>query len=192
MHEFLVKICQSVHEISCKQALFWFKFLSSSPAVTLKIRSRSPKPNQLFNMSQCYIFAKLVKIWQSVHEISCKQESITAPTPTGSTPKTICPPPLSVGGHNNKHQLPQATLLVGEKIMGFQDYFSHFQLRKSSGWGKNKPKNHWSCIAHDRGQVLTTEDRLTHSYWILKRHLIHPLMNSLKTNCLAMELVARH
>ena len=75
--------------------------------------------------------------------------------------------------------------------MGFQDYFRHFQLRKSSGWGKNKPKNHWSCIAHDRGQVLTTEDRLIHSYWILKRHLIHPLMNSLKTICLAMELVAR-
>ena len=36
----------------------------------------------------------------------------------------------------------------------------------------------------------TIEDRLTHSYWILKRHLIHPLMNSLKANCLAMELVA--
>ena len=36
------------------------------------------------------------------------------------------------------------------------------------------------------------EDRLTHSYWILKRHLIHPLMNSLKAKCLAMELVARH
>ena len=45
--------------------------------------------------------------------------------------------------------------------------------------------------------ILTTlpgqvEDRLTHSYWILKRHLIHPLMNSLKANCLAMESVARH
>ena len=38
----------------------------------------------------------------------------------------------------------------------------------------------------------TIEDRLTHSYWILKRHLIHPLMNSLKANCLAMESVARH
>ena len=38
----------------------------------------------------------------------------------------------------------------------------------------------------------TIEDKLTHSYWILKRHLIHPLMNSLKANCLAMESVARH
>ena len=36
----------------------------------------------------------------------------------------------------------------------------------------------------------TIDDRLTHSYWILKRHLIHPLMNSLKANCLAMESVA--
>ena len=33
----------------------------------------------------------------------------------------------------------------------------------------------------------TIEDRLTHSYWILKKHLIHPLMNSLKANCLAMD-----
>ena len=38
----------------------------------------------------------------------------------------------------------------------------------------------------------TIEDRLTHSYWILKGHLIHPLMNSLKANCLAMELVEIH
>ena len=37
----------------------------------------------------------------------------------------------------------------------------------------------------------TIEDRLTHPYWILKRHLIHPLMNSLKANCLAMELVRK-
>ena len=78
---------------------FWLKIGSLSPAVTLKIRSRSPEPNQLFTMSQCYIHANLVKIWQPVHEISCKQESVT-PTPTGSAPKTICPPPLSVGGHN--------------------------------------------------------------------------------------------
>ena len=45
--------------------------------------------------------------------------------------------------------------------------------------------NDWAKILDNRGQV-------EHSYWILKRHLIHPLMNSLKANCLAMELVARH
>ena len=49
------------------------KFGSLSPAVTLKIRSKSPKPNQLFIMSQCYIHANLVKIHPPVHEISCKQ-----------------------------------------------------------------------------------------------------------------------
>ena len=37
-------------------------FGSLSPAVTLKTRSRSPKPNQLFTMYQCYIHANLVKI----------------------------------------------------------------------------------------------------------------------------------
>ena len=50
-------------------------------------------------MSQSYIRANLVKIHPPVHEISCKQESVTltptlTPTPTGSAPKTICPPPL--------------------------------------------------------------------------------------------------
>ena len=40
-----------------------------SPAVTLKNRSGSPKPNQLFIMSQSYIHAHLVEICQPVHEI---------------------------------------------------------------------------------------------------------------------------
>ena len=83
---------------------FWLKFGSLSPAVTLKVMSRSPKLNQLFIMSQCYIHANLVRIHPPVHEISCKQESVTltptptlTPKPTGSAPKTICPPPLRWG-----------------------------------------------------------------------------------------------
>ena len=40
---------------------FGLKFGRLSPAVTLKIRSRSPKPYQLFIMSQCYIHANLLK-----------------------------------------------------------------------------------------------------------------------------------
>ena len=97
IHANLVKIRHLVHKIWCTQAFFGLKFGSLRPAVTLKIRSRSPKPNQLFNMSQCYIHANLVKIHPPVHKISCKQESVMLkpmPTPTGSTPKTICPPPL--------------------------------------------------------------------------------------------------
>ena len=77
---------------------FGLKFGSLSPTVTLKIRSRSLKPNQLFIMSPCYIHANLVKFHPAAHEISCKQESVTPmPTPTGSVPKTICPPPLRRG-----------------------------------------------------------------------------------------------
>ena len=52
---------------------FGLKFGSLSPALTMKIRSRSPKPNQPFIMSQCYIHANLVKIHPPVHEISCKE-----------------------------------------------------------------------------------------------------------------------
>ena len=48
---------------------FWLKFGRLSLAVTLKIRSRSPKSIQLFIMSKCYIHANLVKIRQLVHEI---------------------------------------------------------------------------------------------------------------------------
>ena len=81
---------------------FCLKFGSLSSAVTLKIRSWWPKPNQLFIMSQCYIHANLVKIHPSVYEISCIQESVAptltlTPTPTGSAPKTVCPPPRRWG-----------------------------------------------------------------------------------------------
>ena len=48
---------------------FWFEFGGLRLAVTLKIRSRSPKPIQLFIMSKCYIHANLIKIRQLVHEI---------------------------------------------------------------------------------------------------------------------------
>ena len=54
---------------------FWLKFGSLSPTVTLKIRSRLLKPNQIFIMSQCYICANLIQICQPVHEISCRHFS---------------------------------------------------------------------------------------------------------------------
>ena len=72
---------------------FWLKFGSLSPAVTLKIKSRSPKPNQLFIMSQCYTHANFVKIHPQAHKISCKQESVTlmqTPTCSGVPTFTIC------------------------------------------------------------------------------------------------------
>ena len=104
IHAYLVEICQLVQEIWCSQALFGLNLAVLSPAVTLKIMSRSPKPYQLFIMSQCYIHANLVKIHPPIHEISCKQESVMltpTPTPTlmptGFAPKTVCPTPLRWG-----------------------------------------------------------------------------------------------
>ena len=91
IHANLVEICQPVHEIWCTEALFGLNF-EVSHAVTLKIRSRSPKSYQLFIMSQCYIRANLVKIHAPVHEILCEQESDT-PAPTGSAPKQYVPLP---------------------------------------------------------------------------------------------------
>ena len=60
-----------------------------------------------------------------------------------------------------------------------------FRKRHSCETRLTKVINDWAKILDNRGQADT-------SYWILKRHLITPLMNSLKANCLAMELVARH
>ena len=63
----LVTFHPMVHEMQTNT--FWLKFGGLSLAVTLKIRSRSPKAIQLFIMSKCYIPANLVKIRQLVHEI---------------------------------------------------------------------------------------------------------------------------
>ena len=77
--------------------------------MTLKIGSRSPKSYQLVPPSQQCICASLVKIRPSVQKITCGNEATRTqtptltptltPTPTGSAPKTICPP-LRLGGHN--------------------------------------------------------------------------------------------
>ena len=101
--------------------------------MTLKIRSRLPKPNQLFIMSQCYIHANLVKIWQSVHEISFKQESVMPTlslTPTEFAQKTICPPPLSVGGHNYMLYCIKSNLvnLCGDSVFLFSCFTSDLEL----------------------------------------------------------------
>ena len=51
-----MRYCAHKHLLT---SIFWLKFGSLSPALTLKNRSRSPKSNQLFIMSQCYIRANL-------------------------------------------------------------------------------------------------------------------------------------
>ena len=68
----LVTFHPMVHEITYRHT-FWLNFGGLSLTVTLKIRSRSPKPIQLFIMSKYYIHANLVKIRQPVHEILCTQ-----------------------------------------------------------------------------------------------------------------------
>ena len=66
-------------------------------AVTLKIGLRSPKSNQLVPPSHQCICASLVKIHPSVQKIMHGNEATRTQTPTGSAPKTICPPPFSWG-----------------------------------------------------------------------------------------------
>ena len=45
----------------------------SDEAVTLKIRSRSPKSNKLLILSDLYRLANFVSFRPMVHEITCKQ-----------------------------------------------------------------------------------------------------------------------
>ena len=65
IHENLVKYSPVCSWDIVHTSTFWLKFGSLSLAVTLKNRSRSPKSNQLFIMSQCYFHANLVPwlIW---------------------------------------------------------------------------------------------------------------------------------
>ena len=52
--------------------------------MTLTIKKRSPKPNQVFILPQCYLYpCNLVSIIPLAHEISRTQENVT-PTPVGS------------------------------------------------------------------------------------------------------------
>ena len=53
----------------------WLKFDIQSDGVTLKMRSRSPKSNNFFLMSQWLFCVSLVKIQQLVQEIECRQGS---------------------------------------------------------------------------------------------------------------------
>ena len=69
-------ICHLIQEIGCGQ-VFWgvkiWKFYIFYSVMTLKIRSRSPKPNQIFKPFQCYNIWSLARIRHLVQEIGCRQ-----------------------------------------------------------------------------------------------------------------------
>ena len=79
-------------------------FFRFATAVTLKIRPMSPNSDQFFVMSQLYMHEHLITIQAQVHKILCRQESVT-PTPTVSAPKSMCPPPVRLGGHKYKYKV---------------------------------------------------------------------------------------
>ena len=80
-------------------------FLLFPTAVTLKIRPRSPN---LISVLLCPIdigeyLVRIQPLQDSSQDIVQTLESVTPmPTATGSTPKTICPPPRRWGGHKKK------------------------------------------------------------------------------------------
>ena len=65
-----------------------FKFGVFRSIVTMKIMARSPKPQHIFIMAQCYIHASLVPIHPVVQEIFCTQRStMLPPTLMGPNPE---------------------------------------------------------------------------------------------------------
>ena len=71
------------------------------PPVTLKIRSRSPKSNQLFPSSKQCIYAIFVKIHNLVQKIMHGNEKVDADANVdGIRTKNNISPTLWVGGHN--------------------------------------------------------------------------------------------
>ena len=84
-------------------------------------------------MSQLYVHEHLVRIQQPFHKILCRQVGvpppilmpIQMPTLTGSTPKSVCPPPFMWDDIKNWNSL--------NKFWGFQSlHYSHI-------YGKNAP-----------------------------------------------------
>ena len=73
-----------------------------------------------------------------------------------------------------------------DKYKLMSDWQYAFRKGHSCETQLTKVINDWAKLLDNRRQVDTF------IYWILKRRLIHPLKNSLKANCLAMELVVRH
>ena len=85
------------------QTIFW---TFRSAHVSLKLRSRSPKSNQLFPSSQQCIYASFVKIHQPVQKImhlneisGCRRRHCRDPHQ-----KQYIPPPSGLGEHNNISQ----------------------------------------------------------------------------------------
>ena len=69
-HTSLVKIHRLVQEIVCRQGSFY----SPYSVVTLKIRSMSPKSDQIFKLSQRYKIWSVARIRHLVQEIRCRQD----------------------------------------------------------------------------------------------------------------------
>ena len=63
------------HLVRVDKLSFLSKFDIQNASVTLKMRSRSPKSNHFFLMSQWCFCASLVKIHQLIQEIECRQGS---------------------------------------------------------------------------------------------------------------------
>ena len=82
--------------------------------------------------------------------------------------------------------------IVCSNIMAHLDEYKHLSDRQHAFRKGQSCETQLTTVINDWANILDIRGQMTHSYWILKRHLIHPVMNSLKANCLAMELVAKH
>ena len=115
--------------------MFWFrrchlKIIKMAAMVALKIRARSPKPDQVFPMLQCYIHTNLVPICSLVNVISCTQESVHhTPTPMGSAPKTINPIPLKQGDNWQVPAFGKLNLLSKENSSEYSLIKSHYSRK---------------------------------------------------------------
>ena len=81
---------------------FGLNMTFQSAYLTLKISSRSPKPNQLFPPSQNKKYACLVKIHLLFQKITNRNKAAQTPagTPKGSASKSLCPPCVGAGDIN--------------------------------------------------------------------------------------------
>ena len=152
-----------------------FLIFAFSAAVTMKIRSRSPKLNQFFVMSKLCIYENLVRIQPLVYKILSRQECVTPTiTPMGSAPNTVCPPPqrwediiiiLSI------HQiLPYLTILwycvrlelhyyAGLNINRAPDKAPFFKqnFTTKNVWGTHQNCGHWQTKEEHKNQNASSQ-----------------------------------
>ena len=81
--------------------------------------------------------------------------------------------------------------IVCSNIMAHLDEYKLLSDRQHAFRKRHSCETQLTTVINDWAKILDNTGQVDTFILDFERHLIHPLMNSLKANCLAIELVAR-